>query len=410
MPGVLDGYRVLDFGTAYAGPIAGHLLADMGAEVIKVESRTRLDGLRLGRPIVGDDIAGGDQGKWPDLMPHFHTLNRNKLGITVDLKKPEGVVVVKKLVQKSDIIIENFSPGVMLRAGLDYDSLTAVKPDIIMVSMSGPGQDGPLKDVVSYGVTISALSGLGRTIGYRGDRPLMTQVPFCDIMSGMHGAFAAMTALWYRISTGQGQFIDLSEWEASSSVLGEAMMDYVMNSRNRDTQGNYHPHMAPYNNYPCQGEDKWVAIAVGSEEEWLGFCKALRNPPWTKEARFASQDARLANRDALDELVSQWTAKHTPYEVMDLLQKAGVAAVPTMNIEDQYMDPHLRERQVHVEIEHPAVGIEMIYGMPWKLSDTPGSVQRHAPLLGEHNDYVLGEIIGLSKDEIAKLKESGVLD
>ena len=286
----LEGYRILDFGTAWAGPMSTQLLADMGAEVIKVETQGRLDGLRMGRPIVGDDIAGGDEGKWPNLQPAFHALNRNKMSITVDIKKEEGLSLIRDLVKISDVVSDNFSPGVMARAGLDYDSLIKIKPDIITISLSGVGQYGPLKDATLYANTIMALSGLSSLLGYPGEPPLgMSAVAYGDANASIHAAFVILAALVHRKMTGEGQQIDLAETQMGSSLLGEALMDYQMNGRVARPQGNRHPYMSPHNNYPCAGEDKWVSIAVKTNEEWRSLCQAMGNPAWSSEERFGNR-------------------------------------------------------------------------------------------------------------------------
>lgn len=406
----LEGVTVLDFGTAWAGPMLGHILADVGAKVIKVESRSRLDGLRLGRPIVGDDIAGGDKGKWVDMQPAFHGLNRNKYSITLDLKRPEGMALIKELVKKSDVVIDNFSAGVMKRLGLDYESLKKIKPDIITVSLSGLGEYGPFSDATTYAPTITALSGFNSLHGYYAEPTLGAATSaYGDANASIHGAFAVLAALCYRKRTGKGQHIDLSEVEAGTSLLGEAILDYTMNRRVAEPQGNNHPGMAPHNNYRCKGDDRWISIAIKTEEEWRSFCQAIGGPDWAKEQRFADAFGRLNNRVELDRLITEWTINYAPYEAMEILQKAGVAAVPVMHLGDQYFDAHFKERQTYLEVQHPLVGLEVLYGLPYKLSKTPGSIRQTAPSLGEHNDYVLRELLGLPDHEIRRLVEEGVL-
>jgi benzylsuccinate CoA-transferase BbsF subunit len=406
----LEGYRIIDFGTAWAGPMSTQLLADMGAEVIKVETQGRLDGLRMGRPIVGDDIAGGDEGKWPNLQPAFHALNRNKMSITVDIKKEEGLSLIRELVKISDVVSDNFSPGVMARASLDYDSLIKIKPDIITISLSGVGQYGPLKDATLYANTIMALSGLSSLLGYYGEPPLgMSAVAYGDANASIHAAFVILGALVYRKMTGEGQQIDLAETQMGSSLLGEALMDYQMNGRVAKSQGNRHPYISPHNNYQCAGEDKWVSIAIKTNEEWQRFCQAIGNPAWCCEERFGNGKGRWENREELDKFVRDWTINFEPNEVMEILQEAGVAAMAVMTTEDQYFDPHFNERQSHIEIEHPLVGVEALYGIPWRLSETPGEIYRPAPSLGEHNGYVFGELLGLNEKDMERLVKEKVI-
>lgn len=406
----LDGYRILDFGTAWAGPMTSQLLADMGAEVIKVESRKKIDGIRLGRPIVGTDIAGGDEGKWPDMQPAFHALNRNKLGITIDLKHPEGQRIIRELVRISDVVIDNSSPGVMKNLGLDQGSLEAIKGDIITMSLTACGESGPLRDVVAYAPSIAAIGGLNGLVGYRDDEaPYLMNVAYGDANASIHGAVAVLAALWHREETGQGQHIELSETEAVASLMGEGFMNYVMNGQVLGTQGNFNPKMCPHGIYQCKGEQKWIAIAVATENEWRSFCNAIGAQSWLKDNRFKDMQARLKHCGELDALISRWTRDHTAPEAMELLQKAGVAATIAMTIEDQFIDPHYRERKTFEEIEHPIVGAEMLYGIPWKLSRTPGKIERTAPSLGEHNDYVFGELLGYPIDEIRRLEEEKIL-
>jgi len=386
------------------------LLADMGAEVIKVETRVRLDGLRMGRPILGDDIAGGDEGKWPDIQPSFHSLNRNKLGITVDIKQPRGLALIKDLVKISDVVSDNFSPGVMARNELDYKSLIKINPDIITISLSGLGQYGPYSNAVVYAGSIISLAGVSSLIGYYGEPPIgMTAMAYGDSNASIHAAFAIIAAIYHREMTGEGQEIDLSEAEAAASLLGAAVLDYGMNRRVPTPQGNRYPFMAPHNNYRCQGKDKWVSIAVKTDDEWQSLCRAIGNPQWSEDEKFADGLSRWENQEEMDKLITAWTSSHTSYEVMEILQKVGVAAVPVMNVEDQYFDPHFKETQSYIEVEYPLVGVEALYGIPWHLSETPGEIYRVAPALGQHNDYVFGELLRLPKKEIAQLVEEKVI-
>jgi benzylsuccinate CoA-transferase BbsF subunit len=408
-PTALAGYRVLDFGTAFASPMAAHLLADMGAEVIKIESHTRLDGLRLGRPIVGEDIAGGDRGEWPEYQPVFHGLNRSKLGITVNIKHVEGVALLKRLVRISDVVINNFAPGVMDRAGLGYEALRGEKSDLIYVSLPAAGENGPLRDIVTYAPVIAALAGISGLVGYssaREDFVGTLQVAFCDAVGALHAVVAVLAALRHRQSSGEGQRIEIAQWEAAVPMLGEALLDYVMNGRVRGPVGNAHPTFAPHDNYRCAGDDAWVAIAVRSEDEWRTFCQAIGHPELLGDPRFADAYLRRRHGTELRAVITRWTSQHTPAEVMQTLQAAGVAAMPVMTLEDQFRDPHLREREIHVESEHPKVGLEFLHGIPWRLSDTPGRISRPAPLLGEHNQYVFGELLGLQEAEIQRLVEA----
>jgi benzylsuccinate CoA-transferase BbsF subunit len=406
----LEGYRVLDFGTAWAGPQVGQILADLGAEVIKIESRKKIDGARLGRPIVGEDVAGGDEGKWPDMQPVFHGLNRNKMSFAVDAKHPEGLKIIKQLVKISDVVNDNFSPGAMTRLGLDHKSLQAIKPDIISISLTAAGESGPAKDALLYAPSIVSLGGLESLIGYYGgSTPLQIMSAYGDANSSIHGAFAVLAALWYREISGEGQHIELSESEGVTSLLGEAVMEYAMNGRSVGFQGNRHPTLSPHGNYPCKGKDKWTAIAIKTDEEWQRFCQAIGKPDWIADARFADRYSRLVNWEELDKLVSAVTVNYDPYELTEILQKVNVAATPVMNIEDQYTDAHYKDKQTYVEIEHPLIGLEILPGVPFRLSKTPGDIRRPAPSLGEHNQYVLNELLHLSQEKIEELVSQQII-
>jgi len=396
----LEGYRIIDFGWAAAAPRATCLLADMGAEVIKVETRKRPDPVRFGPDNLQRD---------PEMDPLFHSINRNKLGILLNLTTSKGIDLIKRLVRISDVVVENFSPGVMERFGLGYGELRKIKPEIIMVSFPGVGQEGPLSDVVTYGPSLASLAGLDSLVGYEGERVLGMQQAYADINAALHGAFAVQIALYHRDKYGEGQRIEVAQIEALLSTMPEPIMEYTMTGRVLGTQGNTNRVMAIHNNYPCKGEDKWVSIAILTEEEWAAFCKAIGDPPWTKREEFADSYKRFLNRKELDKLIGEWTREKTSYEVMEILQKAGVAAAPCADTEERYFDPHLQERQNIVEVEHPATGVDFIPNVVCKLSETPGEIRRPAPMLGEHNDYVYGELLGLSKEEVEKLAEEKVI-
>ncbi|MGH8057484.1 MAG: CaiB/BaiF CoA transferase family protein, partial [Candidatus Entotheonellia bacterium] len=253
------------------------------------------------------------------------------------------------------------------------------------------------------------LAGISGLVGYsaaREDFVGTVQAAFCDALGALNAVVAILAALRHRKATGEGQAIEISQWEASVSLLGEGVMDYIMNGRVRSPVGNVHPAMIPHNNYRCAGEDAWVAIAVNSEAEWRALCQAMDHPEWIDDSRFADAYRRMQHREELDALMTAWTSERTPSAIMEQLQAVGVAAMPVMNLEDQFRDPHLRAREIHLECEHPKVGLEWLHGIPWRLSETPGRIHRPAPLLGEHNQYVFGELLGLPASQIQRLTES----
>ncbi len=398
----LDGYRVLDFGWVLAGALPGMVLADMGAEVLKVETRHRMDYMRLGRPIVGDEPD-------PEQHPLFHNVNRGKLSIAINTTKPQAVDLIKDLVAHCDVVVENFSPGVMDRLGLSYDVLSGIKPEIVMASISSNGQTGPLRDLRAYAPSIGALSGLDSTMGYEGERPLGLKHAYADIAGALHSVFAIVSALHQKERTGEGQYIDVSMLRATVATMGAGLMEYEMTGRVMGTKGNFDPVMAPYGNYPCLGDDAWVSIAVRTEEEWQGLKDALGNPSWCEEERFASRYSRLQNRHDLDDNLATWTRERTAGDITELLQANGVAAIPVMGAEERLFNPHFRERGLYSDIEHPSLGTEPIYNIMWNLDKTPPAIRRHAPLLGEHNQQIFGGLLGMATEEITRLEEEQVL-
>jgi len=374
---VLKGIRILDFTWVLAGPYATRLLADFGAEVIKVQPLL---------PQEEDDFARG----------YYNTWNRNKLGITLDMSKPEGIALAKKLVLSSDAVVENFTPRVMANWGLDYANLKKLKPDIIMLGLSTMGSTGPRRDYTGFGPTIQAFSGLTHLTAYPGGPPLGPGTAHADHIGALFACLALLGALEYRRKTGRGQYIDVSQVEAMASLLGDAFTPA------KETA-------APGGVYRCRGDDRWCAIAVFTDEEWRGFKKALASPPGVEDKRFATSAGRLKNKKALDELIEDWTKEHPAEEVMSLLQKQGVAAGVVQSARDLAQDPQLKERGFFIELDHPHMGRTVSDASPVRLSDTPPRYSRPAPLPGQDNDYVYGRLLGLSEAELARLKEQGVI-
>ena len=367
-----------------------------------METRQRLDYMRMGRPIVGDQPD-------PEQNPMFHNVNRGKLSVTLNIAEPDAVDIARRLAARCDVVIENFSPGVMDRLGLGYETLRAIKPDIVMASISSTGQDGPLRDLRAYAPSIGALSGLDSTMGYEDGSPLGFKHAFGDICGALHAVFAIVSALYNRNRTGEGRYIDVSMLRATVVTQGVGLMEHALTGRSLQPRGNYDPTMAPYGHYPCAGEDKWVSIAVGSPAEWQGLVASLGNPDWADDERFRSQYRRQRHRRELDELLGEWTAQHDAGAVTDLLQQHGVAAAPVLSAEERLFHPHFMERGLYDDIDHPALGAEPIFNLMWGLSKTPSAVRRHAPLMGEHNTTVLSGMLGLSEGELAELEERQIV-
>jgi len=398
----LEGIRIADFTWAWAGAYATTQLAFLGAEVIRIESNQRIDAARKRHSLSHKADLGINEGQ------NFHQLNPNKMSITLNLRKERAIELAKELVAKSDIVMDNFRPGVMDRLGLGYATLKEINPDIIVLSSSARGASGPEKLYSGFAPQQSAVGGIGHLIGYSDDTPTVLHgVP--DLESAAITTFAILTALYYRSQTGKGQFIDLAQAELLTCLIGEAILDYDMNGRVRSRNGNYNGNAAPHNCYRCKGEDKWVSIAVTNEEEWQTFCKTIGSAGLSQDKRFNNADNRYQNREQLDKLIGEWTSKYTHYEVTKILQKAGIAAMPCFSAEELYKDPHLKERGLYVEMEHAETGKEVLLGPPWKLSETPAKVTSAAPLLGQHNQYVFGEILGMSDEEIEMLMREEVI-
>jgi crotonobetainyl-CoA:carnitine CoA-transferase CaiB-like acyl-CoA transferase len=401
----MEGIRVTDATNSWSGPYTAQLLASMGAEVIKVESIQYLDTWRGGgtRSLEGEAL-------W-ERSPLWNSVNAGKLSITLDLSRPKGVEIFKKLVKISDIVAENYTPRVMKSFGLDYPVLSEVNPGIIMISLPAHGSTGPWKDYPGFAASIEQMAGIPQLTGYPDGPPKMSGAGFTDPIAGVNGMIAIMMALLYRQMTGKGQYIDLSQIEALTCLIGDAIADYSMNKRVQPRRGNRHPSMAPHGCYRCQGDDLWVDIAVSSDEEWRQFCRAIGSPAWTEEERFADALSRWQHQDELDRLVEEWTVQHDHYQVMNTLQQAGVAAGAVLTTAELLADPHLKERGTFQVVERAIVGPHPypVPSAPMRLSECPAEIRRPAPLLGEHNDYVLGELLGMSREEIQSLADDNII-
>jgi len=398
----LDGIRIVDFTWAWAGPYATLMLALLGAEIIKVESARRPDHTRL-RSLMSGPTAGS-----PNSSTVFNDMNLNKLSVTLDLTKPKAIEIIKRLVKTADVVTQNMRPGVMDRLGLGYEALREVKPDIIMLSSSALGATGPERTHVGYAPTFSSISGLAYASGYP-DGPPSTLSGAIDTRVATTSAFIILAALNYHQRTGKGQHIDLSSAEAISCLAGDVLMDYTMNRRIVERMGNRDQSMAPHNCYPCRDEGRWVTIAVATEDEWHSLCQVMGNPGWARDSRFSDALSRWQNQVELDNFISEWTRQHTEYEVTEALQKAGVAATPTLSGEMVAKDPYIQQRDIFCEIEHPEFGKRLVVRPPWMFSATPTKTPQSAPLLGQHNQYVLGELLGMTQEEINQLTEEQVV-
>lgn len=400
----LDGIRVADFSWVWAGPYCAMHLAYLGAEVIKIESRAHLDLMRR-LPIAPRGIKPGIDSSGP-----FNQWNQGKKSMQLNLGKPEGIALAKALIQQCDVVIENFATGVMDALGLGYEELKKLKPDLIMVSISGYGHTGPLKDYMGYGPAIPPLTGLSALTGYPGGPPQELGVSIGDPNAGITAAAAVCAALAVRKRTGQGQYLDVALWSAAAVLAAEGWMEYAMNGVEPSRQGNRDVWMAPHNCFRCSGEDTWVTIACGTEEEWRALCRVMGQMPLVDDPRFRTARDRKAHEDELEELITIWTEQQDRWEITRLLQAAGVAAFPSMSSKDLAEDAQLNGRGFFARLPHPEVGKQTHTGIPWILTNAPNGVRSAAPLLGQHTDEVLRDVLGSTDENIARLREQQVLD
>jgi len=385
----LANVRVANFGWVWAGPVVGQTLGFLGAEVYKIESRARIDLTRM-LPPFGEGVRD------PDRSLSNHACWAGNGSVSINLKHEEGRALARALIAQCDVVIENFGPGVMEGLQLGWDDLRTVKPDLIMFSMPAAGLTGPLKEIRTYGLSLTSTTGLDSLVGYVDGPPIPVENAFSDPYNGIMGAFAILTALRHRDRTGQGQHIDYSQQEAVMQMVGPAFMDYALNGRTTGPIGNRHPRAAaaPHGVFPCAGEDRWIAIAVTSDEAWRALVDAMGTPAWATEAALATLAGRLAALDAIHEKLAAWTTALDDYELAARLQKAGVAATPVLNVADLLRDPHYKARKTFIEVTHPLGFKETIYGAYVKTSRSQIEV-RTGPRIGQDNERVFKGLLGM---------------
>ena len=415
----MEGIRIIDVCVVWAGPFATMLLGDLGAEVIRVESLQHFPTATRGNlprphPSQMDGLYGArfpdrEAGERPwNREATFNGAGRNKLSMTVDIGRPKGKEIFKKLVEISDVFVENNAYGVMERLGLGYPVLKEINPGLVMVSSPGYGNTGPYKKYMGFGANIEALVGHTGLRCYRDLPPSETSPVFhMDAAAGACIAFAVMAALYRRRRTGKGQFVDVAQAETIIPQMGQAIMDYTMNRRNQTTLGNRDPSIAPQGCYQCLGKDKWAVISVEDDRQWRELCRIIGRPELATAPRFADVLGRNKNHDELDRIIEQWTLRHTHYEVMHLLQEAGIPAGAVMEPGDCLSDPHLEQRGFYETITHPEAGTHPYPGFLWKMSKTPLKVRHPPPCLGEHNEYVYKQLLNVSDEEYDRLEREG---
>jgi crotonobetainyl-CoA:carnitine CoA-transferase CaiB-like acyl-CoA transferase len=396
-PQPLRGVRVADFTLHAAGPYCAHVLSLLGAECIKIETAGRPDIFRKAHPVYGRMGAAT-----------FDQVASNKLSVQIDLKQTRGVELAKQLVAVSDIAAESFRPGVMDRLGLNYEALKAVKPDLVMVSISASGQSGPERGYAGYAPLFGAAGGLGTLTGYE-DGPPTEIRHVMDHSTGLTAAMATLAAYLDKKRTGKGHHVDVAAREVACGFIGDALLRFAATGVAPKRAGNDAAGIAPHNVYPCAGEDQWVSIVVATEAEWQAFARVLGREAWLADPRFSTAQARWRHRRELDVLVSEWTHARSREDVTRVLQGGGVAAFPSYSAADIVNDPHLRERGTICELTGPGGETRNVVGPPWRFSRTAARIARWTPALGEHNDYVFGELLGLTQAEIGALVKAKVI-
>lgn len=398
----LEGIRVADFSWVGAGPITTRILGEYGAEIIKIETKSKPEILRMTGPYK-DGIPGVERSGY------FSNRNPNKKSISLNMKSPQARDVAARLIEKSDLVINNFRPGVMEKWRLGYEDVKLIKPDIIFVTMSMQGSTGPHSSYMGFGATLNALVGFNHLSGFPNQEPFGTGTNYSDhVAVPTHTVFAILAAFRHRRKTGQGQFIEVPQSEAAICMKPIAVMDYAVNGREQMRMGNRHPDAAPHGVYRTRGEKRWIGIAVYNDGEWEALKKVLGSPEWADDPKFSSKKGRLANQDQLDELIENWTAEQNGKELMEKLVAGGVRAGMVLDAKDILEDPQMRARGHWVYLDHPEIGVSAYSGSPVHMSKTPAQFKTAAPLLGQHTEEVMKEILNMSDQEFKKLEAEEV--
>jgi crotonobetainyl-CoA:carnitine CoA-transferase CaiB-like acyl-CoA transferase len=380
------------------------LLGDFGAEVIKVESPSHMDWWR------GAGLQGTADGpKLYEQSPTFNTVNRNKYGIALELTHPRGRALFKELIRVSDLLVANYPPRILRKLGIDYQALSVVNPCLVMVTLPAFGNTGPDSEYVGFGCTTEAMAGITGVSGYEDGQPQMLSNAIGDPGTALNACFASLVGLFEQERRGAGVSIDLSHVDGLLPMNAAALLDYTINGRVQGRLGNRHPTIAPHGCYPCKGDDEWVVITVASDMEWEKFCHALGKLEWAHAEKFATAAGRKAAEDELDSHITAWTKEHDHYEVMDLLQKAGVAAGAVLSGLEILSDAHLAAREFLLAIDKAEAGTHLYPGFVPRFHDSPSEVHKPAPCFGEHNAYVFGTLLGLSTEDLEELTKEQII-
>ncbi len=408
----LEGIRVLDSTYVFALPYTGGQLADLGAEVIKVEGPGRPDITRTGG-LYGTFPDNELGEEWWDRPSTYNLLNRGKRSLTLDMSTERGRDLFRELAAVSDVVMENFTPRVMRGWGLDYPNLRKIKPDIILVSNTGYGHgDGPYSGYPAQATTQEGTHGHCWVTGYKDDEPSKAGRSFVDFLSTWTAVFAIGGALRYRNLTGKGQWVDIGMYQAGVMFLSEYIMDAIANGREGERIGNRHPYFAPQGCYPCRGEDQWVVLSVADDHQWDSLCRVMGREDLVESGRFAGILSRQRGHDEIDEIISEWTRELDRYEAMHALQENGIAAGPVFNSRDVHFDPHYKERNFLERVEFAPerkMGTRLIMGRPYKFSNTPMKIRWPAPRFGEGNEHFLKGVLGVEPTVYDNLVEDAII-
>ena len=400
---IFEGLKVADFSWAGVGPVVGRDLAEHGATVVRVESHRAPDSLRTFAPHY-EFKPGLDRAMFGVCY------NTQKYGMTVDLRNPKGQEVARRLVAWADIVGESFTPGTMDKWGLDYESCKKIKPDIIYFSTCQQGKWGPNKNFGGYGMFAATMSGFAHVTGWPDRGPSIMYNNYTDFISPYYLAMAVMGALLHRKKTGEGMYIEQAQYESGVTFMGPAILDYAVNGRVANRTGNRDPYMCPHGVFPCLGNDRWIAIAVGSDDEWLGLRQAMADPAWAADPRFATFLGRKEHEDDLEKLLGEWTKDYTDRELMGILQVHGVPASVVETCEDLVdIDPQLKERRHFRRLPHKVMGMRAWNAPSYILSKTPNEINKGGATMGEDNEFVYKEILGYTDDEIAEFLIDGII-